>query len=95
MTTSILTMTAQVAIGSAIEPHFVPNTNSFVQNRNVAIGSAIEPHFVEDQPWEVKVAEGRNWLCNRASLRRSAEKLEVNVAKGRNWLCNRASLRLI
>ena len=36
----------RVAIGSAIEPHFVDFYGSHVAAIQVAIGSAIEPHFV-------------------------------------------------
>ena len=44
----------KVAIGSAIEPHFVHCASVVVYRHKVAIGSAIEPQFVavldEDSP---------------------------------------------
>ena len=57
----------QVAIGSAIEPHFVHILTDCTSPVDVAIGSAIEPHFVISKRRE-DGKKSRNWLCNSCLL---------------------------
>ena len=77
-----------VAIGSAIEPHFVSVfLNPSLWGTCVAIGSAIEPHFVEKPLREffgVLVAIGSAIEPHFVALYGGM----AGSYWGRNWLCN-------